>query len=185
MRVKTKITPLLLFTLLLATGLAACNSSSSNTVAAVNPTITGAAIDGYVRDAALTVYSDLAMTTAIGSGTTNAGGQFTIELLVATVPDPMYIRSVGGMDIDTGFTAPTMTFVTSGSPTTGINITPLTSVVYERVLSGSPLSTALVDSPEPGLSWSVVWQPCCDRVFAGCNVHGLNIRYDGGHHSCG
>jgi hypothetical protein len=107
-----------------------------------NAIITGAAVDGYVSGATLTVYSDLALTTQIGSGTTDPYGQFSIQLTVANVPDPIYIKSVGGTDIDTGMPAPTMMFTVSGSPTTGLNITPMTNAVYERVQDGQLLNTA-------------------------------------------
>jgi hypothetical protein len=114
--------PMLLY---LLTGCRSGSSGSSNN----NPVLTGVVVDGYVRDAAVTVYSDMGMSQAIGSGSTDTEGKFSITLDVATVPEIIYLKSVGGYSLDTGLPAPTMLFVGSGDREE-FNITPLTETLY-------------------------------------------------------
>ncbi len=110
-----------------------------------NPSATGAVVDGRVKGATVTIYSDQAMTQQVGSGTTDNNGAFTFQLTQSTMPATVYIKSVGGTDIDTGMPAPTMLFVANTTGTgaiTTFNITPLTDDVFDRVLKGDTLSTA-------------------------------------------
>jgi len=147
---KTLLQKILLIALvpLMAT-LGACGGGSSaaggGAGAAAGASLGGAVIDGKVKNATLTLYSDQAMTTQVGSGTTDATGAFNITLTVTTAPDPVYIKSTGGIDLDTGMPAPTMTFVgnTGGAnKLTTFNVTPLTSAVFTKVKNGSTLSNA-------------------------------------------
>jgi len=128
---------------------AAGNVSTSSTGVLIvvngNPNASGAVVDGRVKNANLTLYSDAAMTQQVGSGTTNNSGAFSITLTASTMPDPVYIKSVGGTDIDTGMPAPTMRFVGNTSGTnalTTFNITPLTEDVVDRMDKGASLASA-------------------------------------------
>jgi len=74
-----------------------------------------------------------------------ASGSYQITGVAGIIPDPIYIKSTGGTDLDTGMPAPTMRFVgnTSGANAlTTLNVTPLTDDVMERVNNGSTLSAA-------------------------------------------
>jgi len=125
-------------------GLSACGGSGSTTTAS-NASLTGSVVDGKVSGATLTLYSDQAMTTQVGSGSTDSTGAFSITLTVATAPDPVYIKSTGGTNLDTGMPAPTMRFVgnTSGANAlTTLNVTPLTDDVFTRIDNGDSLSAA-------------------------------------------
>lgn len=129
-------------------GLSACGGNGT-TAAAPNAAIAGAVVDGRVSGATLTLYSDQAMTVQVGTGTTDAVGAFNITLTVATAPDPIYIKAVGGTDLDTGMPAPTMLFVgntTGANALATFNITPLTNDVFTRVANGSTLATAQTNS---------------------------------------
>lgn len=69
--------------------LSGCLSSSGSTpTAASSPSnlLAGNVIDGYVRNATVTAYSDKAMTAQIGSGSTDAKGNFSITLTAAAPP---------------------------------------------------------------------------------------------------
>ena len=90
--------------------------------------------DGYVSGADVYAYSDADMTNQIGSGSTDSEGNFSMILSVSSVPDPVYLKSVGGTDVATGMPAPTMLFVGSGSSGT-FNITPLTDCLYKYSLT--------------------------------------------------
>ena len=153
----------ILLTVVALAGLSACSGSSnpgssststgsggSTTPAPTpNPSLSGAVIDGKVSGATLTLYSDLAMTTQVGSGSTDSTGAFSITLTVSTAPDPIYIKSAGGKDIDTGMPAPTMMFVgntTGANALTTFNVTPLTKDVFDRVNKGATLSGAQTDA---------------------------------------
>jgi len=118
-------------------------TASLNAKSKVN--ITGAVIDGRVSGATLTLFSDKAMRTQVGTGSTDSAGAFSVTLTVATAPDPIYIKSTGGTDLDTGMPAPTMRFVGNTTGTNALasfNITPLTDDVLDRVDDGETLSTA-------------------------------------------
>lgn len=123
-------------------GLAACSGGGTSTT---NASLSGSVVDGKVSGATLTVYSDQAMTTQVGTGTTDTAGAFSITLTVTTAPDPVYIKAVGGTDIDTGMPAPTMFFVgntTGANALASFHVTPLTDDVFDRVGKGSTLSAA-------------------------------------------
>jgi len=90
--------------------------------------------DGYVSGATVYVYNDAGMTNPIGFGSTDASGDFSITLSVSSLPDPVYLKSVGGSDMATGMPAPTMLFVASGASDT-FNITPFTDSLYKYGLT--------------------------------------------------
>lgn len=120
--------------MLWATG---CGSSDSDhdVVSFSGETISGKVADGYVSGATLTVYGSAEMTeeNIIGTGTTDANGAFSIELSTNSVPDPIYIKSEGGIDIDLGLPAPVMLFAGSADGSGGYNVTPLTDMVYKYI----------------------------------------------------
>jgi len=96
--------------------------------------INGLVADGYVSNAEVYVYSDVDMTNQIGSGLTDSNGNFSITLSVSSVPNPVYLKSVGGIDVATGMPAPTMLFV-ANEPSAAHNITPLTDSLYKYSLT--------------------------------------------------
>ena len=116
---------------------------------ATTVSLAGSVIDGKVSGATLTLYSDRAMTTQVGTGSTDSTGAFSITLTAATTPDPVYIKSAGGTDIDTGMPAPTLFSVGNTAGTnalTTFNVTPLTKDVFDRVSRGNDLATAQSDA---------------------------------------
>jgi hypothetical protein len=116
----------LVFVLFLA--VSGCGGSGSS---AGLTTIAGSVSDGYVSGASVAIYSDAAMTTQIGSGSTDASGNFSFTLTVSTVPDIIYVKTTGGIDSSTGLAAPTMVF--AGSYTAGsLNVTPITNQVFSE-----------------------------------------------------
>ena len=121
-------------------------TSTTTTTTTGSPSIAGSVVDGRVKNATLTLYSDQAMTQQVGSGSTDATGAFNITLSVKTAPDPIYIKSVGGIDLDTGMPAPTMCFVgnTGGAnKLTRFHVTPLTNRVCKLARGkGMTLSAA-------------------------------------------
>jgi len=126
---------LFVLAMLLMLWIAGCGSSHSDhaVVSFSGESISGKVADGYVSGATLTVYSSADMTedNEIGTGTTDANGAFTIVLHTSTVPDPIYIKSVGGIDIDLGLPAPVMLFAGSADASGSYNITPLTDMVHQ------------------------------------------------------
>jgi len=123
-----------------------CNSTSTSSLSggtsAIGTALKGNVIDGYVKNATVTAYSDKAMTTEIGSGTTDANGNFNISL-GATAPATVYIMTSGGTNIDTGMPAPTMYFQGSSSGGT-LSVTPLTTAVANKTTT-TDLATAQSD----------------------------------------
>lgn len=117
-----------------------CNSSSSDST----ESISGKVVDGYVSGASLTVYSSEELTeeNVIGSGTTDENGAFSITLSTTTVPDPIYIKSEGGIDSDIGLPAPVMMFAGSAGENGSYNITPLTDTVYKYISAQGSLDNA-------------------------------------------
>jgi len=97
-------------------------------------TLSGKVADGYVSGATVYIYSDQAMTNLIGSGTTDASGNFSISLSTASIPATVYIKTVGGTVIDTGMPAATMLFVGSGS-LGNFNVTPITDSLFRYAMS--------------------------------------------------
>ncbi len=128
---------ILLFSLILTS----CGGGGGGTS---STSLSGKVIDAYVSGATVKIYSDQAMTNLIGSGTTDGNGDFNITLSVSSIPSTLYIKTEGGMDIETGLPAPTMFFVGSYSGGT-INITPVTDKVFAYMLAkGVTLDDALV-----------------------------------------
>ncbi len=125
--------------------LSACGGgggSSSSSSPATSTSLGGKVVDAYVSGATVKVYSDQAMTTQIGSGTTDGNGEFSITLNVSSIPSTVYIKTEGGIDTETGLPAPTMVFVGSASGGT-INVTPLTEKVFAYMIAkGLDLNTA-------------------------------------------
>jgi len=135
-----------------ASGNVSVVSAGVTITVAGNALIAGAVVDGKVANATLTLFSDQAMTTQVGSGSTDGTGAFSVILTVATAPDPLYIKSVGGIDLDTGLAAPTMMFVgntAGGSALTSFNITPITNSLFTTVVndtSGAAAGTKLTNA---------------------------------------
>ena len=123
-----------LFVLVLAGCGGSGSGSDGNTGGA---TISGKVADGYVSGADVYAYSDADMTNQIGAGSTDSEGNFSMVLSVSPVPDPLYLKSVGGIDVETQMPAPTMLFVASGSSDT-FNIPPLTDCLYKYSLTSHP-----------------------------------------------
>ena len=128
--------------------LAACGGGGDTAAGAAAPaaattsSISGVVADGYVSGATVKVYSDVDMTAEIGSGTTDASGNFSITISANPVPAILYIKTTGGLDIDTNMPAPTMMF--AGAYVDGsLNVTPLTDrVVKEFISAGGTLEGA-------------------------------------------
>lgn len=120
-----------------------CNSTSTSSLSGGASTtgtaLKGNVVDGYVKNATVTAYSDKAMTAEIGSGTTDASGNFNITLSTAA-PATVYIMTSGGTNIDTGMPAPTMYFEGSSSGGT-LSVTPLTTVIANKTTT-TDLATA-------------------------------------------
>ena len=127
--------------LIFITSLVSCNGDSGSSTTTSNASISGVVADGYVKNAQVFVYSDAGMTNQIGSGTTDDNGEFSITLNVSSIPDTVYIKSVGGTVIDTGMPAPTMLFVGSNDLGT-FNVTPLTDSLYKYTTSKGSMSSA-------------------------------------------
>jgi hypothetical protein len=115
--------------------LAGCGGSSGGSGGSTgDATVSGKVADGYVSGADVYAYSDADLTNQIGAGSTDSEGNFSMVLSVSSVPNPVYFKSVGGTDVETGMPAPTMLFVGSGSSGT-FNITPLTDCLYKYSLT--------------------------------------------------
>lgn len=115
--------------------LAGCGGSSGGSGGSTgDATVSGKVADGYVSGADVYAYSDADLTNQIGAGSTDSEGNFSMILDVSPVPNPLYLKSVGGTDVATGMPAPTMLFVGSGSSGT-FNITPLTDCLYKYSLT--------------------------------------------------
>lgn len=143
--------------------------------------MSGKVADGYVSNASVTIYSDAALTNQIGSGTTDASGNFSITLSVSTVPDTVYIKTVGGTDLDTGMPAPTMLFVGSGSNST-FNITPFTDSIYKYSLSKGGVSNAVTYlTGQLGITSSELYDdPVANSTLAGALYNTLASGTQGG-----
>ena len=105
------------------------------TVTDEDDTVSGKVADGYVANATITVYSDRNMTNIIGGGNSDDNGDFNVNITQNPIPNTVYIKSVGGVIIDTGMAAPTMYLMadtTSGS----LNVTPIGTTLYDMVDSG-------------------------------------------------
>ena len=104
--------------------------------------IQGGVVDAPVKSANVSVYSDPDFTNLIGSGTTDSNGNFDFNLTVQTIPDPVYIRTTGGYNIDDGMPAVSMDFIGSVNSDGRYYITPLTDYVRDRMLGGEDFATA-------------------------------------------
>lgn len=106
------------------------DSSSNNVVEQVQ--LSGKVIDGYVRNAEVKVYSDSSFENVIGSGTTDANGDFNVNVDSGDMPSKIYLKSFGGIDNDTGLVAPTMVFIGELSDNNSYNISPLTNEIFKE-----------------------------------------------------
>lgn len=125
---------LIIYALIFTSCSGGSSSGGSSSGSTGDATISGIVADGYVSNANVYVYSDADMTTQIGFGITHSNGNFSITLSVSSVPDPIYLKSVGGTDVATGMPAPTMLFVANGA-SGPFNITPLTDCLYKYSLT--------------------------------------------------
>lgn len=76
-------------------------------------TVSGAVVDGYVREATVTLYDTrgLGGPTFLATAVTDADGDFVLRLPQNELPDHFVLMSKGGTVIDTGMPAPTLTMV--------------------------------------------------------------------------
>ena len=114
--------------------LSGCNGGGSSSDSETSR-LSGKVVDGYVSGAEVMVYKskNLSAANRIGQGTTHEDGTFELTLNSGTVPFPLFIRTQGGTDTETGLPAPNMLFV--GEDSAGqVNITPLTDMHYKLAL---------------------------------------------------
>ncbi len=119
----------------------------SNITHLIPTVISGVVADGYVANATLTVYKspEFLPENIVGNGTTDSNGNFNIVLSPdynsSATNGTLYIRTSGGVLVDTGMSAPIMFF--AGNETNGTyNITPLTDLVFKNVLKVNNLTQA-------------------------------------------
>jgi len=127
----------------------ACGGSAGNGGADTPPvstagTVSGTVVEGPVSGATVAAYAITGgtMGAQVGGGTTDATGNFTFS--IGDHSGPMMLQASGGTYVDEA-TGTTMTMqpgdamacaipsVTAGAATTGIQITPLTSMAHARV----------------------------------------------------
>jgi hypothetical protein len=113
-----------------------------NDVVVANPDLNGNVADGYVKDAKVYIYSDASLSNLIGGPvTTEADGSFKVTLSVSEIPDTVFIKTEGGTDMSTEMAAPSLGFVAPKDKVeelkqgSGINVTPLTKLVFKGVIS--------------------------------------------------
>ncbi|TYB36216.1 MAG: hypothetical protein FXF49_00885, partial [Flexistipes sinusarabici] len=94
--------------------------------------LSGKVIDGYVSNAQVNVYSDRNFENIIGSGITDADGNFSINVNSEDIPPEIYLKSSGGIDNDTGLVAPTMVFIGELNDNNSYNISPLTNEIFKE-----------------------------------------------------
>ena len=146
----------------LAVALAACGGSSSSTPVApptTNGTVSGTVSKGPVSGAAVTAYAitNGTMGAQVGGGTADASGNFTVS--IGTYAGPLMLQASGGTYVDES-TGATMTLqpgdvmacaipsVAEGVATSGIQVTPLTTMAHSRVhhmaggISSASITTA-------------------------------------------
>jgi len=112
-----------------------CGSGGSGSSGSGTSSLSGSVVDGYVAGAMVRVYSssELSPENRIGSGRTDAQGRFNLTLNVGRIPYPLYIKTSGGTDIETGLPAPSLLFV--GEDQGGeVVVTPLTDMHYKLAL---------------------------------------------------
>jgi len=94
--------------------------------------LSGKVIDGYVSNAQVNVYSDISFENIVGSGKTDADGNFSINVNSEDMPSEIYLKSSGGIDNDTGLVAPTMVFIGELNDNNFYNISPLTNEIFKE-----------------------------------------------------
>ena len=107
----------------------------------IYPQLNGRVVDGYVKNAKIEIFDDNTYTNLIGQGSTNSNGSFTITLNTTNLPNPVYIKSTGGVIIENGMLAPTMLFVGNKNSDGEYIITPITNIVAEKEKSGINLDS--------------------------------------------
>lgn len=122
----------------------ACGGSSSSTGTGTGGTVSGTVVKGIVRGSSVAAFAitNGTMGAQIGSGTTDASGNFSFS--IGDYAGPMMMQASGGTYTDEA-TGSTMTMqpgdvmavaipsVTAGGTTSAIQITPLTSMAHARV----------------------------------------------------
>jgi hypothetical protein len=145
MRMKAFLKVMLIFLgLLVIFNVTGCwwNDDGNNATVASSTIVNGSSQDGYIAGATIEIYSDSAMTKLIGRGKTDSTGHFSIDLGNQSVPDPMYIKSTGGVDLEFSTEAPDLHFVAPAEVVKsqvnsgdGIAITPVSDVLFKGVIS--------------------------------------------------
>ena len=102
----------------------------------IYPQLNGKVVDGYVKNAKIEIFDDNTYANLIGQGFTDSNGSFTINLNTTNLPDPVYIKSTGGVIINNGVPAPTMLFVGNKNSNGEYIITPITNIIAEKEKSG-------------------------------------------------
>jgi hypothetical protein len=126
---------LLLAALALCSGCFDSGGSSDGGSSSDTSRLSGNVVDGYVNGARVTVYNsnDLSPKNRIGRGITDEQGRFDLTLSVGRIPYPLYIKTEGGTDVETGLPAPSMLYI--GEDLGGeVVITPLTDMHYKLAL---------------------------------------------------
>jgi hypothetical protein len=144
--------------------LAACGSSGNSESGTVPPpaadgSVSGTVVQGPVGGASVAAYAvtNGTMGAQVGGGTTDAMGNFRFS--IGTYGGPLMLQASGGTFVDEA-TGTTMTLqpgdimacaipaVTAGSATTGIQVTPVTTMAHARVhhmaggITGDSIATA-------------------------------------------
>ena len=136
MSIQNALRPVLIILLLAALALCSgCFDSGGSSASSDSSKLSGNVVDGYVTGARVTVYSssDLSPQNRIGRGTTDEQGRFNLTLSVGQIPYPLYIKTEGGTDVETGLPAPSMLYI--GEDLGGeVTITPLTDMHYKLAL---------------------------------------------------
>lgn len=135
---------LMLLLVMSAGVLLSCGGGGGGVATEEGVSLQGRVADGYVSGATVTVYSDAGMTTQIGSGSTDTEGRFNISLSVSSIPQTVYIKASGGIDVETGMPAPTMLFVGSGGLSNFV-ISPLTDSLYDYFIVEGTLNGAITN----------------------------------------
>jgi len=149
-----------LLLLFMIAGLCSCGGDGGSSDSST--TVSGVVADGYVSNAKVYVYSDMAMTNQIGVGTTDASGKFSIKINTP-LPKVVYLKSTGGTLVDTGMPAPTMASVvpTDSVSTVSSNISPITNYLCQETISMDGNLTAALNKVKSILnldSENMIWQ---------------------------
>lgn len=91
----------------------ACGGGGGSDPAEPQTTVSGAVVDGYVRGATVTLYGTQGFggPTPLATAVTDAHGDFVLRLPQDEMPAYFVLMSKGGVVIDTGMPAPTLTMV--------------------------------------------------------------------------